>query len=110
MSKKIYIAGKVTGLPKKEVIEKFQNAQKQVEALGYIAVNPIEVVGDFSATWEAAMKKCLKALVDCDAVVILPCWKESKGATIERQLAEDLEMVICNSDKFGLAVLKAHLT
>lgn len=107
--KKIYIAGKITGLPQNEVIEKFETAKAKIESLGFHAINPVQVVNDWETTWENAMKKCLKALIDCDAVVILPCWSESKGATIERQLAEDLGMVICNNTDFGLKVLKKNL-
>lgn len=64
--KKIYIAGKVTGEPLAECTMKFGEAQKHIEALGFMAVNPLEVVNDFHTTWENAMKKCIKALMDCD--------------------------------------------
>lgn len=108
--KKIYIAGKVTGLPIAECTIKFGQMQKELESMGFEAVNPLAVVGDFQAPWQYAMKKCIKAMLDCDGVVILPCWILSPGAKIERQLAEDLEIVICNSDSLGLKVLKAHLS
>lgn len=107
---KIYIAGKVTGEPIAECTEKFGAAQKKVEAMGFEAINPLVVVGDCNASWESAMKSCLKALIDCDAVVLLPCWEQSKGATIERQLADDLGLVICNATEFGFKVLKHNLT
>jgi hypothetical protein len=108
--KKVYIAGKVTGEPPHTTALKFAMAKKEIEAMGFEAINPIEVVGDFKAPWQYAMKKCIKAMLDCDGVVILPCWILSPGAKIERQLAEDLDIVICNSDSFGLKVLKAHLS
>ena len=89
---KIYIAGKVTGLPIHEVTMKFGKAQKELQDLGYEAINPLEVVNDWKATWQHAMKLCIKALVDCDAVLFLPCHKESKGALLEFDIARQLEM------------------
>lgn len=90
--KKIYIAGKVTGLPIAEVEDKFMVAQKEIEAQGFLAVNPIEVVGTWDCTWKEAMLKCVKAMIDCDAVLLLPCWTDSKGAIIEQKIASDLEI------------------
>lgn len=108
--KKIYIAGKVTGEPIAECTMKFGQAQKELETWGFEGVNPLAVVGDFKSSWDAAMKKCIKALVDCDGMVILPDWQESPGAKIERQLAEDLNIVIVNFSKAGLQVLNKNLS
>lgn len=90
--KKIYIAGKVTGEDLATCTMKFGTAQKAVENAGFEAVNPLEVVGDWQATWKGAMRKCLKALVDCDAILLLPCAKGSKGALIEKSVAIGLDM------------------
>lgn len=89
---KIYIAGKVTGEPKHSCALKFATAQKELEKQGYEVVNPIEVVGDFNADWKTAMRKCIKALMDCDAIYMLPDWHDSKGAKIEHSLAIDLSL------------------
>jgi hypothetical protein len=103
--KKIYIAGKVTGEPIHSCALKFAMAQKEIEALGFEAVNPIEVVGDFKSRWAPAMKKCIKAMMDCDALFILPCAKGSKGAKIEKNLAFDLKIPVYQT----LDILKALL-
>lgn len=34
----------------------------------------------------------IRALADCDAIVLLPDWEHSKGARIERRVAEDLRL------------------
>jgi len=96
---KIYIAGKVTGLPIKEVTEKFKVVQKELESNGYEVVNPIEVVGDPETSWKKAMKLCIAALVQCNSIYMLPCWEQSKGATIEYNLAKAL----------GLRILKESI-
>ncbi|MBP4139647.1 DUF4406 domain-containing protein [Flavobacterium geliluteum] len=94
MKKKIYIAGKVTGEPIAQCTMKFGNAQKQIEALGFEVVNPLALVNDWKAPWHEAMKKCLKALIDCDGVLMLDDWHLSKGAKIELQLAISLGLSV----------------
>lgn len=95
---KVYIAGKVTGLPIHEVTMKFGNAQKAIEAQGLIAINPLEVVNNWHLPWEQAMKLCVKALLDCNAVYLLPCWNTSKGAITEHLLAKELNIPIMIGD------------
>ena len=92
--KKIYIAGKVTGLPQQEVVDKFAKAKQEIEEMGFEVVNPIEVVNDFDTPWNEAMKMCLTALFECTGIVLLPCWKDSKGARLEKELARSLGIEI----------------
>lgn len=104
MKKTIYIAGKITGLPQQEVIDKFADVQMNLERCGFKVINPIEVVGDWNVTWEFAMKKCIKELVDCDAVYLMDCHTQSVGAMIELQLATNLK-IPCVNNVFLLADL-----
>lgn len=95
--KKIYIAGKVTGLPARETYLKFKKAELSIAASGFSAVNPIEVVNDENARWDVAMKVCIKALLDCDAVLILPDWMRSKGAKLEVEICDQLKIPTFNN-------------
>lgn len=92
MAMKIYIAGKVSGMRIDECTMKFGIAQKLIEAQGHEAVNPLQIVNDWHATWPNAMKKCLAALMECDAIYPLPCALDSRGAMIELDLARKLEI------------------
>jgi len=96
---KIYITGKVTGEPIAECTIKFGTAQKQLEALGHQAINPLAVVNDFKATWQDAMKLCIKALMDADAIYLLACSNNSKGAAVEIELAKHLQIPMFNNLK-----------
>ncbi|GIZ10262.1 DUF4406 domain-containing protein [Flavobacterium sp. UMI-01] len=87
MKQKIYIAGKVTGLPIADCTIKFGTAQKQIEALGHEAVNPLAVVNDWQCPWDLAMRKCITALMNCQSVLALDNHDSSPGARIELQLA-----------------------
>jgi len=95
--KKIYIAGKVTGLPIAEFSMKFGTAQQDLQEKGFKAVNPLEVVNNFKATWEEAMKKCIRALTECDAVYLLPCYTDSPGAKFEIDIAHKLGIPVCSN-------------
>lgn len=93
---KIYIAGKVTGEDHLECAAKFAKAKEEIEAAGFIAVNPLEVVGSFDVPWEIAMRRCVKALMDCDKVFMLPCCAKSRGARLETRLASEFAFPIAN--------------
>lgn len=86
-SKKVYIAGKVTGLPHAECVAKFEAAAQQVKALGFTAVNPMEVVNNPQCSWMGAMRLCIAALMGCDFVYALPCHLASTGALLEIKTA-----------------------
>ncbi|GEM55263.1 hypothetical protein B0A58_07330 [Flavobacterium branchiophilum NBRC 15030 = ATCC 35035] len=92
--KKIYIAGKVSGLSIESVLKKFANAQEEIEDLGFKAINPISVVNDWACDWHTAMKLCIKALMDCDAIVVLNDYTTSDGAKIELELSKRLGITI----------------
>jgi len=90
----IYIAGKVTGELPELTAEKFKNMQIQLETKGFDVVNPIEVVNNSNENWYTAMGMCLEALETCDAIFMLPCYKDSKGAKIELKTAKDLGLQV----------------
>jgi hypothetical protein len=94
MNKKVYIAGKVTGEPYALVLNRFGNAELNLTALGYKVVNPIKIVNNSEADWKSAMKKCLSALLECDAIFLLPDWSKSKGAKLELSVALAAEIEV----------------
>jgi hypothetical protein len=89
--KKVYIIGAVTGLPVEEVEIKFQKAALSLKNMGMIPVNPIEIIRE-DMPWGDAMKICIRALIDCDMVLLLPDWPESKGGTLEVSIVRSLEI------------------
>lgn len=90
---KVYIAGKVSGLPIAQVFIKFSSAEFRLKQQGYEVVNPIKLCSQ-SWKWKHCMQVCLKELIYCDAICALDDWAESKGARVEVYVAEMLGLKI----------------
>lgn len=95
MKRKIYISGKISGLHYPDVVDKFNKAEQSILFSGDVPVNPIHIspYGP-NKEWEDYMIDCIKALFDCEAICMLPCWKDSKGARVEHAIAKELRLEI----------------
>lgn len=82
---KIYISGKITGLPENEVSEKFKKAADTIRAKGHEPVSPPEFVTHYEGKkWaEYMLNECLPQLAQCDAILLLEDAYESNGAMCE---------------------------
>lgn len=98
--RKVYIAGKVSGLPMDEVRAKFAAVEERLRQEGAIVFNPAKEVATHlllnprRANWLDEMRFCLSELVWCHEVHFLPDWKESRGATLEHEVAKGLGLTI----------------
>ena len=90
--KRVYIAGRITGVPLFKLC--FSVAAFTLVFRGYEPVNPASI--DFgpdetkNATWEDYMRVCLPMLATCDYIYLLPGWEDSRGARLEKQIADAL--------------------
>ena len=80
----IYIAGPITGRP--DYIERFCEAQLNLEADGWIVLNPADLPPGMPA--DRYMPICLAMLQQADAIYMLDGWEYSEGANIELQFAQ----------------------
>lgn len=91
--KLLYLSGPMTG--KLDLnFPAFHDESARLRSLGYDVVNPAELNPDPRATWHACMRNDLKALLDCDALVLLPGWEHSAGAHLEMHVAHRVGMEI----------------
>lgn len=60
----------------------------------YYTINPAEVVLPTLCDWEDYMCIYLHLLKQCDAIFMLPDWKESKGACVEHETAIKMNIPI----------------
>ncbi|MCF2487483.1 DUF4406 domain-containing protein [Dyadobacter sp. CY347] len=92
--KKIYISGKITGVPIEQAREKFAEAEKILMCSGWETVNPMKNGLPETASWKEHMVKDIEMLLDCEAILMLSCWRTSKGAKIEKAVAEQMGMQV----------------
>lgn len=76
----VYLAGKITGL--KDYKEKFDEAQKFMEEQGYTVLSPA-ILPPTGFSYDAYIRMSSAMLKECDAICLLPNWKDSKGANKE---------------------------
>ena len=92
LSKRIYISGQITGLPRNEWFAKFEKAEQHFLAAGYSVVNPAKNM--MKLTYDEYMAIDLMLLENCDAIYMLDNWKKSKGACQELEKARQLALEI----------------
>jgi hypothetical protein len=91
----VYIAGPMTGLPDKNR-KAFADMEWTLRASGHVAVeNPVvNEVPDVEMPYEFYLRAGFAQLLRCQSIVLLPGWKTSQGAVMERQIAEWLGMTV----------------
>ena len=93
---KVYISGPITGFLKDEVITSFSSAETELKAKGHIPVNPLNNGLPWNSSWEDHMKRDIQLLLDCNAIYLLPNFRQSKGAMLELHIAKELGMYVMN--------------
>lgn len=91
---KVYISGAISGIPFHVVTDQFKKAEVELLAKGHEPVNPLNNGLDNTCSWLNHMRADIKSLLDCDAIYMIKGWPDSRGAIIEKQLAENLGMKV----------------
>ena len=90
--KKVYLSGQITG--KKNYKGLFLFAEQLARFCdAYSVFNPASQIPD-SLNYDQAMRRCVVALAECDAIVMLTGWNFSKGAKVEHEVAKACGMNI----------------
>lgn len=92
-----YIAGPMTSIPDFN-FPAFQTAAGELYAMG---VRHVKHTGhgvpphpDAARPWEDYLRDALRLMLTCNAVVVLPGWRESRGARLEVYVALELGMPV----------------
>lgn len=106
---KVYVSGPMRGI-KDYNFPAFLRAGEVLKAHGFEVWNPaaedlkdpaiVEYLKTCGPSWDYAdgvtfkdfMKRDLPALLECDAIVMLPGWYNSRGAKLERHVAIEVDM------------------
>ena len=87
---KIYISGKISGIPLEYAEPMFRFAKKEVTTYYFYnsAVIPLDLKPFLGLkNWWCHMISDLYALSKCDAIFMLRNWKDSRGACVEHLYA-----------------------
>jgi hypothetical protein len=103
-NKRVYISGPMRGYELWN-FPAFDTAQEMLESVGWDVISPAEMdrLAGFDETvetefsqeqWREAMRRDYEALLNCDAIALLPGWENSEGAQLERDFALRLGLEI----------------
>lgn len=81
---KIYISGRISGLPIEEVAAKFDETETKLKAQGYEVINPLKNGIPATASWEAHVAMDVLLLMGCDAIYCCPIGDFPKGLRLKR--------------------------
>ncbi|ALY08894.1 deoxycytidylate deaminase [Arthrobacter phage Galaxy] len=88
----LYVAGPMTGLPDFNY-PAFHSAAARLRRAGFEVLNPAENKPPCEDPgWVDWMRAALGQLLKADGVALLPGWRTSKGATVERMVARELDI------------------
>lgn len=94
----VYLAGPMSGIPEFNY-PAFNAKATELRALGIEVRNPAENDGGSTdKTWNEYMRLAIRSLLECDEILLLPRWENSRGARIEKFIAEELGMMINEVD------------
>lgn len=98
---KLYLSGPMTGRPQLNYPAFFEEATR-LRTLGYTVMNPAELGLNMDVPWSECMRSAVRLLLDCQGVAMLPAWQGSRGARLERRLAEELHMLVLDAHSIEL--------
>lgn len=84
---RIYISGKISGLPYKEAEQRFEDAEALLTELGFEVINPLKNGLASNEEWIKHLCKDIELLHSCDAIYMMDNWVTSTGADIEHYIA-----------------------
>lgn len=95
MKERIYISGAITGTD--DYMERFGEAQKELESKGYSVINPakLDISLPEDMKYEEHMKIDIFLLDMCSSIYMLDGWEKSCGANREYgyALAKDMTII-----------------
>lgn len=107
---RVYISGQITGLDEQVAWERFESAETLLSDIGLMPVNPLSNGLHFSDPWEKHIVRGIELLMGCDAIMLLSNWAQSKGARIERNVAEEVGLKVLHEESVTEESLVSRVT
>jgi hypothetical protein len=84
----------------------FAQATSRLRGLGLDVASPHELP---TGEWTDCLRRDIRLLTECDALVLLPGWPKSKGATLELNIALQLQMDVFQYRELDGALVSMNL-
>lgn len=84
---KVYISGKMGGIPEGRIVKRFEEAANYLRNEGFVPVNPAVMLNNPGLEYDDYIKIDLKMLSICDAIYLLRGWENSPGSKEELKFA-----------------------
>lgn len=91
---KVYLSGKISGLPREEYMTRFANAEQELIKQGYKVLNPTKLLPSRHlwvyrlVGYKLTLLYDLWHLMKCDGIYMLDGWEHSNGAMLEKATAD----------------------
>lgn len=86
---KVYISLPITGFPIDTVKKLAEQYKKELQAKGYDdVITPFDACDEIRKSYAYYMGEDIKALLECDAIYLVPGWHGSKGCAAEYEIAK----------------------
>lgn len=92
--KKVYVSLPISNVPQYRIDEMLFRAQKHIGASGHKMISPYDASPDANASYSTHMGNDIKALLECDMVLMMPGWQLSKGCQLEHSAAKIYDKLI----------------
>lgn len=89
----VYISGAMSGI-KDYNYPLFFQTEEELNKRGVKAINPARLGYVDEYSWNDYLRRDIKALMDADAILMLKGWGKSKGASLEKYIAEEIGMQV----------------
>lgn len=104
-NRRVFLSGKVSGLPRWYVVIKFIIYDLFLTLMGYEVYNPVRDI-DKKTSWDDALVICLSELSYCDYIYFQFDWNKSKGSCEEMKKAAELGIELLNDGVFISKIFK----
>lgn len=95
----VYVSGPMTGIPEFN-FPAFRAAADRLRERGYTVINPADLNPDPSTSRYTCLRVDLAALVEADALAMLPGWEHSPGARREVENALSMGFIVAPIEAF----------
>ena len=92
---KVYLSGPISENP--DALELFADGETDVLIWADEAINPMDL--GVEVDWSMVMREAITLMMKADAIYMLRGWGASKGAILERFLAQELDMPVFYQEK-----------